>query len=230
MPKPAAVDTTVVDSQTSPAFAPTESVKAKQIALKDSGRIDEYESEMPVYDEAYFSGQGFEQPMLERSASSNSALQMTQVIEPQKVNSPAQAVKTVQPVRHENQQIGDLPDWSALIAKLNVRGLVKQLAQQSELLVFDEHHIELRCENRALASNVVAVSGMQKALSAYFKEAPKSLKIHVGSVSATPAKVQAQVKEAELAGAQAIIAKDATVQMLVREFDGMVLPNSIKAI
>ncbi|MGL4767819.1 MAG: DNA polymerase III subunit gamma/tau C-terminal domain-containing protein [Formosimonas sp.] len=123
-----------------------------------------------------------------------------------------------------------MPDWTVLIGKLNLRGLVKQLAQQSQLVVLDETRIELCCESRILASNAAAVSGMEKALAAYFKDAPKTLKIHVGAVDVTPAKVQAQAKEAELQGAQAIIAADATVQAIVREFDGMILPNSIRAL
>lgn len=123
-----------------------------------------------------------------------------------------------------------MPDWTTLVAKLNLRGLVKQLAQQSQLIVFEHNRIELRCESRILASNAAAVSCMEKAIDAYFKDAPKTLKIHVGVVEVTPAKVQAQVKEEQLQGAQAIIAADATIQTLVREFDGMILPNSIRAI
>ena len=109
-------------------------------------------------------------------------------------------------------------------------GLVKQLAQQSQLVVFADNGIELRCESRILASNAAAVSGMEKALAEYFKDAPKTLKIHVGAVDVTPAKVQAQFKQEQLQGAQAIVAADETIQTLVREFDGMILPNSIRAI
>lgn len=127
-------------------------------------------------------------------------------------------------------QSDDLPNWEKLIDKLHLRGLVKQLAQQSELLVLDEHRIEIRCENRVLAVSNAAVSGMEKALNLYFKDSPKTLKVHVGVVAVTPAKVQATVKAVELKGAQEIVAQNETVQALVKEFDGMVLPNSIRAI
>lgn len=123
-----------------------------------------------------------------------------------------------------------LPDWASLIDKLHLRGLVKQLAQQSELVLFDERRIEICCENRVLAVSSAAILGMEKALNAYFKDAPKSLKIHVGSVASTPARAQATVKATELKTAQEAVAENQTVQNLIKEFDAMVLPNSIRSI
>lgn len=123
-----------------------------------------------------------------------------------------------------------LPDWMGLIQKMHLKGLVKQLAQQSELLSFDEHLIELRCENRALASNVMAVTGFEKALDAHFGASHRKLKIHVGAAKASPAKVQAQVRAEQQSAAELEINNDATVQALVNTFDGMVLTSSIKAL
>ena len=176
------------------------------------------------YDEAYFS------PSIESVAPIKVAAPVESAVSaPKKVISPLEAKVTPIAASEPIMLSEDLPDWTTLVQKLDVKGLVKQLAQQSELLVFEDKRIELRCENRALASNAMAVSGMEKALAAYFKDAPKTLKMHIGTVQATPAKVQAQIKEVELAGAQAIIAQDPTIQALVREFEGMILPNSVRA-
>jgi hypothetical protein len=224
-----------------PTTAPTTPVALKSASPAVSAAYeytDEYGSEPPPeYDDSYFSSMTSGDASLRPVAASPvfaakpqavtrpKALGVATSSAKQSLNTTATAVRSETVIKSAH-----LPDWTELITKLNVRGLVKQLAQQSELLVFEEKRIELRCENRALASNVVAVSGMEKALAAYYKDAPKTLKIHVGSVAATPAKVQAQVKEAELVTAQSIIAQDATVQALVREFDGMILPGSIKPI
>ena len=124
----------------------------------------------------------------------------------------------------------NLPDWLELIHKLRLTGLAKQLAQQSELVIFEESRLEVCCESRVLAGNVVAIKALEAAVNQHYADAPKAVKVHVGKVSATPAKVQAQIKHEELAGAQAIVAQNPTVQALVAAFDGMILPNSIKAI
>lgn len=124
----------------------------------------------------------------------------------------------------------NLPDWASIIDALNVRGLTKQLAQQSELLIFDDTRIELRCENRALANNAMANKGLEAAIAKVYGENSKRLKIHVGAATASPAKVQAAVRAEQLGAAEELIANDATIQALVREFDGMILPSSIKAL
>lgn len=124
----------------------------------------------------------------------------------------------------------NLPDWLELIHKLRLTGLAKQLAQQSELVIFEESRLEVCCESRVLAGNLVVIKALEAAVNQHYADAPKAVKVHVGKVSATPAKVQAQIKHEELAGAQAIVAQNPTVQALVAAFDGMILPNSIKAI
>jgi hypothetical protein len=121
-----------------------------------------------------------------------------------------------------------LPDWGVMLQKMQLRGLVKQLGQQSELIELADNLIKIRCENRSLASNVVAVSGLEKALNLYFKDAPKRLEIQLGQAAETPAKAQVQVKQKQLEKAQSIIANDLTIKALIHEFDGMILPNSIK--
>ncbi len=223
-----------VDSQ-SPLLAKVKVMQAAAPARSESNRnlqsaapmyshVNDDDNEPPFdYDEAYFSPSIAQITTPVSVAVINAPAVPAHVIAPPPPPAPITESKSIKPS-------GDLPDWAALVQKLDVKGLVKQLAQQSELLVFEDKRIELRCESRALASNAMAVSGMEKALAAYFKDTPKRLKIHIGAVEATPAKVQAQAKEEQSAGAQAIVAQDSTIQALVREFDGMVLPNSIRAI
>ena len=134
------------------------------------------------------------------------------------VNVPHSAPEHVQP--HE---------WANLVDKLHVRGLEKQLAQQSELMVFNEKNIELRCENRMLATSPIAVSGLEKRLNAYFTDQKRHLKVHLGSVAATPASEKAQARALELEGAQKLVAEDPTIHALIRELDGMLIPSSVQA-
>lgn len=120
-------------------------------------------------------------------------------------------------------------DWADLIERLHVRGLEKQLAQQSELITFDDKTIELRCESRMLANSPVAVSALEKRLNAHFTDNQRTLKVQQGSVQATPAIEKAQVREQELQGAQKLIAESSTIKALIQEFDGMLVPSSIQA-
>lgn len=120
-------------------------------------------------------------------------------------------------------------EWTSLVDKLHVRGLEKQLAQQSELLLFDEKIIELRCENRMLATSPIAVAGLEKRLNAYFTDQKRRLKVQLGSVVATPASEKAQARAVELEGAQKLVADDPTIHALIRELDGMLIPSSIQA-
>lgn len=134
------------------------------------------------------------------------------------VNVPHFAPKQVQP-----------NDWAALVDQLHVRGLEKQLAQQSELLSFDDKRIELRCENRMLATSPIAVGGLEKRLNAYFTDSVRQLRVHLGRVEVTPALEKAQARAVELEGAQKLVADDATIHALIHELDGMLIPSSVQA-
>lgn len=137
-------------------------------------------------------------------------------------------VAAVEPVQIERS--ANLPDWASIVEQLKPKGLSKQLAQQSELLVFDDARIELCCENRSLASSVPALRGLEKSVDALYGKGTKKLMVHIGTATTTPAKVQATVRAEQLSAAEDLIANDATIQALVREFDGMILPSSIKAL
>ncbi|MGB5109873.1 MAG: DNA polymerase III subunit gamma/tau C-terminal domain-containing protein [Formosimonas sp.] len=124
----------------------------------------------------------------------------------------------------------NLPDWSVIVKKLHVSGRTKQLAEKSELLIFDDIRIELRCGIRTLATNQSANKELEKAIHNLYGDNRKKLKIHVGEATNSPAKIQAAAHAEQLSVAENLIANDATIQALVREFDGMILPSSIKAL
>jgi DNA polymerase-3 subunit gamma/tau len=56
------------------------------------------------------------------------------------------------------------------------------------------------------------------------------LQVQSGSVVDTPAKRLAKAANELQAAAEALIMNDETVQQLMREFDGRIVPNSIKPI
>ena len=80
------------------------------------------------YDEAYFS------PSIESVAPIKVAAPVESAVSaPKKVISPSEAKVTPIAASEPIMLSEDLPDWTTLVQKLDVKGLVKQLAQQSEL-------------------------------------------------------------------------------------------------
>lgn len=81
-----------------------------------------------------------------------------------------------------------------------------------------------------LVNNAMAVKGLEAKLNLYFNDSTRTLKVQHGSVQATPATVQAAARQNALEGAQKTIADNDTINALLQEFDGMVVPSSIQAL
>jgi DNA polymerase III subunit gamma/tau len=109
-------------------------------------------------------------------------------------------------------------DWPALAKSLNVSGLVKQLAQQSELKSFDGEALELSVP---AASKHLAERPYQEKLKTALQERfgrPVQLTIRVGGTTGNTVQDQAV----------ASIQQDAFVREMVENFDATIVTSSIK--
>ena len=119
-------------------------------------------------------------------------------------------------------------DWPKLAASLPVTGFALQFMQQSELVGYEDLNFKVRVPIRPLAE-APTVGKVKDALSAFFGR-PVRLAVEVGGVSGvTAAAVASQAQSERLAKAQASLESDPFVQTLISEFDGRIVPDSVRA-
>jgi len=125
----------------------------------------------------------------------------------------------------------DRPDWHALMRQLPVRGMVQQLAFQTELQEWVDAASEVRATivtpMPQLASEA-SVARLADALTAYFGKTVKVV-IEKGEVEGkTVAKVDAQIHQEKRQNAEQMIAQDPFIQQLEKEFGAKVIGGSVK--
>ena len=123
------------------------------------------------------------------------------------------------------------PDWHALMRQLPVKGLVQQLAFQTELQDWEDSPAGVRATvvtpMPQLASEA-SVGRLVDALSAHFGKPIKVL-IEKGEVEGkTVAKVDAQIHQEKRQNAEQMIAQDPFIQQLEKEFGAKVVGGSVK--
>jgi DNA polymerase-3 subunit gamma/tau len=124
-------------------------------------------------------------------------------------------------------------DWPALAAALPLRGVVQQLAQQSELLRCDAQQGEavsfhLRIPVDTLRS-AGAVDKLAAALTEHFGK-PVRIDTEVGAVERTANAKAVAEREARQRRAEEDLQQDPFVQALMREFGASIVPGSVKPI
>jgi DNA polymerase-3 subunit gamma/tau len=115
---------------------------------------------------------------------------------------------------------------------LPVRGLVQQLAFQTELQNWEELPTGIKATVLVGMPQLVSqdsVNRLQDALSAYVG---KSIKIVVeaGKASQSIAAVEAKIKQDKQEGAEASVASDDFIKNIQAEFGATVVPGSIRPI
>jgi len=145
---------------------------------------------------------------------------------PTQSETPAQAVAPV-----GNAALPEsLPDWQALILDMQLGGLVRELAQNSALVLMADQTISLRLSptHKHLLAMPGTQSKLQDALAKHFGGALK-LQIEVGDPGAqTPAQRNAEAAKQRHGDAVSAIASDPFVQELVERFDARLDENSVK--
>ena len=142
----------------------------------------------------------------------------------------ASATPTVSPSSVSYDQ--DDPDWQTWMKALPVRGLVQQLAFQTELQKWDEQGGSVKATvivgMPQLASSE-SVNRLQDALSTYLGKQVKIL-IETGKATQSIAAVEAKIKQEKQEGAEESVANDDFVKSIQAEFGATVVPGSIRPI
>ena len=125
----------------------------------------------------------------------------------------------------------DRPDWHGLMRQLPVRGLVQQLAFQTELQDWNDSPNGIKAvivtPMPQLASDS-SIARLADALTAHFGKTVKVV-IEKGEVEGkTVAKVDAQVHQEKRLNAEQLIAADPFIQQLEKEFGAKVVGGSVK--
>ncbi len=135
----------------------------------------------------------------------------------------AQAPETAAPLA--------IDDWVAVVGRLKLTGLARELVQQTELVAHDERSITLRVPIKSLLSSGGTLDKFKAALARHFGR-PVAVTIEVGAVKGvTVAAARSDERAARQADAQALIDADPFVQAVVRDFGGAsIVPGSVKPV
>lgn len=126
----------------------------------------------------------------------------------------------------------DDPDWQAWMKALPVRGLVQQLAFQTELQKWDEQGGNIKATvivGMPQLASTESVNRLQDALSTYLGKQVKIL-IETGKATQSIAAVEAKIKQEKQEGAEESVANDDFVKSIQAEFGATVVPGSIRPI
>ena len=122
-------------------------------------------------------------------------------------------------------------DWPALAAILPVRGVVQQLAQQSELVRVDTAQAVPIFHLRVGVLTLMTAGGSGEKLSAALSEhfgRPVRVEGEEGRVEHTANAVSIAEREARQKHTEELFERDPFVQKLVREFGAYIMPGSVK--
>lgn len=120
-------------------------------------------------------------------------------------------------------------DWRLLVDKLKL-GLARALAQNCELLRFDEHAIYLSVPQAQ--KHLLEASYQEKLRTAITQHFGKKIQLHfaIGGSGNTPAQQIMEEKANLQSQAVSAIQQDDFVQALVKDFGAQIIPSSIKPI
>jgi DNA polymerase III subunit gamma/tau len=123
------------------------------------------------------------------------------------------------------------PDWHSLMRQLPVKGLVQQLAFQTELQDWNDSAVGVKATivtpMPQLASEA-SITRLADALTTHFGK-PVKIVIEKGEVEGkTVAKVDAQIHQEKRMNAEQMIAADPFIQQLEKEFGAKVVGGSVK--
>ena len=124
------------------------------------------------------------------------------------------------------------PDWQSWMKALPVRGLLQQLAFQTELQSWVEQGDSVKATvivGMAQLASKENVLRLQEALSNYLGKSVTIL-IETGKANHSIAAVEAKIKQEKQEGAEESIANDDFVKTIQAEFGATVVPGSIRPI
>jgi DNA polymerase III subunit gamma/tau len=119
-------------------------------------------------------------------------------------------------------------NWRILIERHLKLGIARALAQNCEMLSYDENNITLRVAEEQ--KHLVSATYQEKLSTAINNHFNKKIKLHfkIDNEANTPAKQQAEEKAVIQSTAEEAIMNDAFVKALMQDLDAKIIPNSIK--
>ena len=120
-------------------------------------------------------------------------------------------------------------NWFGLVEQLKL-GLARTLAQNSELVAYDESHIQLSVpDTHKYLLNAGNQEKLSTAINQYFGKRI-ALQFSTGGSGNTPAQLNATTKADLQSKAETAILEDSFVQGLMNDFGAQIVPSSIKPI
>ena len=167
-------------------------------------------------------------------AAARAATMVSKPVASAPVITPTKEAPVVAPLPAKSNVVIDSndPDWQSWMKALPIRGLVQQLAFQTELQKWEETPKGIKAlvlvgmPQLASAENV---NRLQEALSNYIGQSV-TIVIETGKASQSIAAVEAKVKQEKQEGAENSVANDDFVKTLQAEFGATVVPGSIRPI
>lgn len=119
-------------------------------------------------------------------------------------------------------------NWRTLIERHLKLGIARALAQNCEMLSYDENSITLRVAEEQ--KHLISATYQEKLSTAINNHFNKKIKLHfkIDNEANTPAKQQAEEKAVIQSTAEEAIMNDAFVKALIQDLDAKIIPNSIK--
>jgi DNA polymerase-3 subunit gamma/tau len=167
---------------------------------------------------------GFEMTLLRMLAFTPTNISIT--LPTPKSTAPAAVTTTVSAKKNENSPA---EKWHTLLAKLNLDGAAKALAQQCSLKEYTDQHIYflLHPKNRPLMQ-AQYVKRINEALNTYLE---KNITVQIDideSNFETPSDIALQQKEQQQLAAEQAVYNNATIQQLMNTFGASIVKDSIK--
>jgi DNA polymerase-3 subunit gamma/tau len=143
------------------------------------------------------------------------------------IDPPERQSEETDALTHDESTLFD-GNWRKLVELHLKLGIARALAQNCEMLSYDEDSITLRVAEKQ--KHLVSATYQEKLSSAINVHFGKKIKLHfqIDSEANTPAKEQAEEKAIIQSTAEEAIMNDAFVQALMHDFDAKIIPNSIK--
>ncbi len=155
---------------------------------------------------------------------------------PQSITAPAEPISAAVAIESHSRNTAKKFDgnWRTLVEKSLKLGLARALAQNCEMVSYDENNINLRVA--ANNKHLISPNYQEKLSSAINQHFDKRIRLHI-EVSGeahievnTPTKQNALEKATIQSSAEEAIMQDGFVKDLLSQFDATIIPNSIKPI
>lgn len=122
------------------------------------------------------------------------------------------------------------PDWPVLVKQLNVRGVARQLAMQSELLSFVDDGKAVSIRIRVPVDTLLSAGSKEKLAAALTEHLGKTVRLdtEIGATTVTAHAADVAEEAQRQRHAEQTLQEDPFVQTLMREFGATIVPGSVR--